>query len=120
MATRQQLIAANKKAVKSIGHGKRGKGKATLRKEAIAKRVEDSTVAKLEAELAELFKEAKKKRGKAGYNHITDAIDKAIKNIQLLSGEATERADVYCWDNYDDENNEEKNIQTESMDTPTT
>lgn len=47
----------------------------------------------------EVIKAMKLKRDDAHYNHLTDALDKLTKNIQLLSGEQTENSKItFGWE----------------------
>lgn len=55
----------------------------------------------------------KRKRSKAKYRDLTDAIDKFTKNIQLLGGQPTEQIKLYGWEG------EDNNLQSKTMDTPT-
>jgi len=55
-------------------------------------------IEQLEEERKRAIKLLKTKISKAQYHQLVDAIDKLTKNIQLLSGGATERVEGFTWE----------------------
>ncbi len=55
-------------------------------------------ILQLEQERQAIIIELKKKRNKAMYNHLISGLDILTKNIQLLSGEATEKKEIVLTD----------------------
>ena len=53
----------------------------------------DPIVAELEAHRLEVMQRMRKEFSKARYRDLSDALDKLTKNIQLLSGKATDRSE---------------------------
>jgi hypothetical protein len=70
-------------------------------------------VAELEAHRIEVMKRMRKEFSKARYRDLSDSLDKLTKNIQLLSGKATDRHDnrVVSWNYIAPANGPEKEAQ---------